>query len=95
MTPSDDARIAEILDIVAAETEIERERLTLDARIDALGIASIDMVQTVFALETRFGVELPVLADQPGGEFATVGDLVRHVQAAIRAQHPQALQAGG
>ena len=81
--PTDDPRIAEILDIVSKETSIERDRLTPDASIAALDIASLDMVQAIFAIESHFNVEIPVAADQDGGEFTTVGDLVRHVLAAI------------
>ncbi len=79
----DDPRIAEILEIVSKETSIEQDRLTPDASIAALDIASLDMVQAIFAIESHFNVEIPVAADQDGGEFTTVGDLVQHVLAAI------------
>ena len=81
--PSGDPRILEILDIVSKETGIERDRLTPDAGIAELDIASLDMVQAIFALESHFNVEIPVAAEQDGGEFTTVGDLVKHVLAAI------------
>ena len=87
--PSGDPRIGEILDIVAKETGVERDRLTPDAPIAALDIASLDMVQAIFAIESQFNVEIPVSADQGSGEFATVGDLVKHVLATI-AGHGQA-----
>ena len=81
--PTDDPRIGEILDIVAKETSIERDRLTPGASIAELDIASLDMVQAIFAIESHFNVEIPVSADQDGGEFTTVGDLVKHVLASI------------
>ena len=79
---------AEILDIVAAETAVPRDKLVSTATVDELGIASLDMVQAIFALETRFGIDIPVVADRTGGEFGTVGDLVDHVLGAIAAQTP-------
>ena len=80
----DDPRAGEILDIVAAETGVPKEKLTPGASIEALGIPSLDLVQTVFALETRFDIEIPVVADRSGaGEFETVGALVSHVIATI------------
>lgn len=82
--PADDPRLAEVLDIVAQETGVGRERLVPDATLAALDIASLDMVQAIFAIETRFGVEVPVVSDAGDAEFATVGDLVSHVMAAIR-----------
>ncbi len=81
--PTEDPRIAQILDIVAKETAIERGRLTPAASIAALDIASLDMVQAIFAIESHFDVEVPVSAEQDGAEFATVGDLVQHVLKAV------------
>ncbi len=86
-----DSRVDTILAIVSKETEVDRSRLTMDARIADLEIPSLDMVQAIFELETRFGIEIPVVGDSVGAEFETVGDLVRHVTAAIeRATAPAA-----
>ena len=74
-----DPRRDEILDIVAKETGIDRARLLPGASIEELGIPSLDMVQTIFELESRFDVEIPVVSERAGAEFATVGDLVDHV----------------
>ncbi len=82
--PTDDPRLAEVLDIVAAETGVDRALLLPSATVAALDIASLDMVQAIFAIETRFGVEVPVVDDSGEAEFATVGDLVTHVIAAVR-----------
>ena len=81
-----DPRVGEILDIVAKETSIPRERLTPGTKVSDLDIASLDMVQAIFALESRFDVEVPVASNQEGGEFDTVGDLVQHVLAAINSK---------
>ncbi len=78
-----DPRIGIILDIVAKESGIDRARLAPDVSIASLDIASLDMVQAIFAIESRFNVEIPVIAERSGGEFATVGELVDHVLATI------------
>jgi acyl carrier protein len=80
---SDDPRVGEILDIVAAETQTERDKLQPDAAITDLGIPSLDMVHAIFALESHFDIEIPVVAERSGAEFSTVGDLVAHVLATI------------
>ena len=85
---SDDPRSAEILDIVAAETGVERTRLTPDATISDLDIPSLDLVQTIFAIEERFKVDIPVVSERTGAEFQTVGDLVQHVLATLDAAPP-------
>ena len=76
---ANDARAGDILDIIAKETGVERARLLPNATIASLEIASLDMVQAIFAIESRFHVEIPVVSDHAGAEFETVGMLVQHV----------------
>lgn len=91
----DDPRVPEILDIVARETGADRAALRPEARIEDLGIASLDMVQAIFALETRFEVEIPAVTERQGSaEFATVGALLSHVLAAIDAAKASPAGAG-
>jgi acyl carrier protein len=78
-----DPRVRDILAIVARETAVDQAKLRPDATIDELGIPSLDMAQTLFALESHFDVEIPVVAERAGAEFATVGDLVEHVIATV------------
>ncbi len=46
----------DVLDLVAEEAPVERSALTRDATLDALGVASLDVISVLFALEDRFGV---------------------------------------
>lgn len=79
----DDPRANEILDIVAKETAVDRASLVPDAQLSELGIPSLDLVQAIFAIEERFKVDIPVVAERSGAEFQTVGDLLRHVLATL------------
>jgi acyl carrier protein len=78
-----DPRVSRILDIVAKETLVERDRLVPEAMIDKLGIASLDVVQTIFALEEEYDIEIPVARQGGGLEFLTVKALVDHVIAVL------------
>lgn len=78
-----DPRSDEILDIVAKETGVDRTRLTPDAVISDLDIPSLDLVQTMFAIEERYKIDIPVVSDRTGAEFQTVSDLVQHVIATL------------
>jgi acyl carrier protein len=78
-----DPRVARILDIVAAETATDRAALLPDAKIDELGISSLDLTLAVFKLETVYDIEIPVIAERAGAEFGTVGELVAHVLAVM------------
>lgn len=76
---NDDERIGRILAIIAKETTVDLQKLRPDARIQDLGIASLDIVQSIFEIESQFDVEVPPTASNASAEFATVGDLVSHV----------------
>jgi acyl carrier protein len=78
-----DPRAEDILAIIAKETAVDRALLLPDASIEELGIASLDLTQTVFEIESRFDVEIPVVASQEGAEFRTIGALVAHVLATL------------
>jgi acyl carrier protein len=47
-----------VLDIIAEEALVERANLTPEATLESLGIASLDIISIVFALEERFGLTL-------------------------------------
>lgn len=81
-----DPRIGTILDIVARETKIGRDRLQLDARTDDLGIGSLDLTLVVFEIESHFGIELPFAPEPPAEMSMTVGMLVDHVLQALDAR---------
>lgn len=78
-TSNQAARREQILEIFSREVGIEPERLRPEATIKELEIASLDIVQAIFALEERFDVQIPEVPDRAGAEFTTVGDLFDHV----------------
>lgn len=79
-----DPRAAEVLDIVARETGVDRALLRPEATIEELGIPSLDLVQTIFAIETAFDIEIPALSPDAGTEFRTIGDLLCHVMTVLK-----------
>ena len=74
-----DPRVDEILAIVARETKIERERLQLNARIDDLGIGSLDLTLVMFELESHFRIEFPLEPETARDASLTVGMLIDQV----------------
>ena len=47
-----------ILAIISREAAIDRSRLAPDATLDALAIASLDVINILFAIEDECGIEL-------------------------------------
>lgn len=68
----------DILDVVAQEALIDKAKLLPDETLESLGIASLDVINIVFALEDRFGV---VLEQTEFEGVHTVDDLIKLVQA--------------
>jgi len=74
------SQLDEILDIVAQKAQIDRSKLRPEAKLSDLNVSSLDMVEVMFALEEKFGIELPFNANTSTGEFETVGDVSAFVE---------------
>jgi acyl carrier protein len=77
------SRVDEILDIVAQKALVDRSKLTPDAKLAALNVSSLDMVDVIFALEDKFGIQLPFNANTSVGDFSTVGDVIALVESKL------------
>ncbi|MCJ2180619.1 acyl carrier protein [Novosphingobium album (ex Hu et al. 2023)] len=74
--------VDQLLDIIVTSTKLERTALTPDATLDSLNIASLDMVDILFAMEENFNVYIPM-----GDELSNVtyvADLVELLSVLIR-----------
>ncbi|WP_413204798.1 acyl carrier protein [Rhodospirillum sp. A1_3_36] len=71
---------SKIYDIIVEKTSIEREKLTRDASLADLEIASLDFVEIVFAVEEEFDIEVPYNANTQDEDFKTLGDIVGAVE---------------
>ncbi len=76
--------VDEILDVVAQKALIDRTQLTPETKLADLNISSLDMVDVIFELEDRFGVQLPFNANQSSASLQTLGDVI----ALVRKQLP-------
>ncbi|MCC2113565.1 MAG: acyl carrier protein [Hyphomicrobiales bacterium] len=63
-----------IIDIVAREGMIEREKLDPKATLEDLGVDSVEVVMVLNGLEEEFGIYVPI--DETMSDVRTVGDLL-------------------
>jgi acyl carrier protein len=49
----------ELLDLIAGESLVDRARLTREASLADIGLDSVDVISIVFAVEEKYGVEVP------------------------------------
>lgn len=68
--------------VMAEKFQIDADKITETARMDELGVTSVDMVETIMSLEDEFGIEIP---DAAAEKFHTVGDVVTFLAAGGRA----------
>ena len=92
---STDPRRAEILAIFSREVGVSPDLLRPEATLDSLEIASLDIVQAIFALEERYNVQIPVVPERAGSEFTTVGQLLQHVVSTLERAESKAGVAAG
>lgn len=86
---------AEIADVIAHETRIDPAMLTRDADLAELDIQSLEIVEIIFALEDKFGIEIPYNAnsgpnDSTGISIKTVGDFVDLINVLVNEQPEKA-----
>lgn len=79
-------QIDEILDVVAQKALIDRGTLKPEAKLVDLQVSSLDMVEVMFALEDKFGIELPFNANTNAGDFKTLGDVIALVEKQLAAK---------
>ncbi|MGD0565660.1 MAG: acyl carrier protein [Roseiarcus sp.] len=79
------SQFEEIVDIVAQKAQIDRSKLTREASLVDLQVSSLDMVDVIFTLEDKFGIELPFNANTNAGDFKTLGDLIDMVEKQLAA----------
>jgi acyl carrier protein len=78
---------AEVIAILARQLLLSPHEIAADARVDDLGLDSLGKVETIFALEERFGISVPFNAnepDRPEFDFASVPSIVAGVERLIR-----------
>ena len=75
-----------VMEIIAATSKRDRATLQGSDWLDELGIASLEAVEMIFELEDRFGIEIPVNANNTDKVFKTVTDVVRLVEELVAAK---------
>ncbi|MBE6672849.1 MAG: acyl carrier protein [Ruminococcaceae bacterium] len=69
----------EIIAILASQLQIDPSKIAPDTGIvDELGADSLDVVEIIMALESRFGISVP---DEEIEEFRTPADIQEHILA--------------
>jgi acyl carrier protein len=80
-----------VLDVIAKDAGIDRALVTPESTLESLKIASVDLVQIVFALEVEFDITIP--EDALGLDAKNVAEVVVAVRRIV--EESKAGSAGG
>jgi len=78
---------SDLLDLIAQEAIVDRQKLVRDATLADLGISSLDVITMLFELEERYGVVIEE-GDMP--QVANLGEMVDYLLGRINAEEPAA-----
>ena len=72
-----------IIEIIAELAVLEVEDVSLDSSLDSLGIDSLGLVESIFAIEETFDIQIPFNANNPqNSEFdiSSVATIIAGIQ---------------
>ncbi|WP_417607351.1 acyl carrier protein [Primorskyibacter flagellatus] len=80
-----------VIEIVAEQAVLEPSDVTMDSTLEELGIDSLGLVESIFAIEEAFDISVPFNANNPTeSEFdiSTVRTIVAGIEKLVRDQKP-------
>ena len=61
---------AKVIDIIAEQAILDPGDVTLESTLDSLGIDSMGLIESIFAIEEAFDIQIPFNANNPSdGDF--------------------------
>jgi len=73
----------ELKDIIAEEALMDRAKLIDDAKLEDIGLDSVDLVSVVFAIEEKYGIEI---SEDAFTRNDTLGEVLAKINALIDAK---------
>lgn len=75
-----------VVEIIAEQAVLDVEDVKLDAALEELGIDSLGLVESIFAIEEAFDIQVPFNANEPdAGDFdiSSVAAIIRAVEGLV------------
>jgi acyl carrier protein len=70
----------EVKTIIASQLRKPAAELTPDTQLEVLGADSLDLIEIIYAIEEKFGIDIPFNANQQTSvPFTTIGDVASEV----------------
>ena len=78
-----------VINIIAEQAVLEPEDVTMDSSLEDLGIDSLGLVESIFAIEEEFDISVPFNANEPNaGDFdiSNVSSIVAGIEKLVKEQ---------
>jgi acyl carrier protein len=78
-----------VIEIIAEQAVLEPGDVTMEATLDSLGIDSLGLVESIFAIEEAFDISVPFNANAPEEsdfDISSVASIVRGIETLIADQ---------
>ena len=79
----------QVIAIIAEQALLEPEDVIPDSTLESLGIDSLGLVESIFAIEEEFDISIPFNANEPAKsdfDISSVAAIVRAVEGLLAAQ---------
>lgn len=80
-----------VITLIAEQAMLDASEVTEDSTLDDLGIDSLGVVESIFAIEEEFDITVPFNANEPDKsdfDISSVGAIVAGIEALISDQNP-------
>lgn len=78
-----------IIEIIAEQAVLETSDVTMDSTLEDLGIDSLGLVESIFAIEEEFDITVPFNANEPINrdfDISSVAKIVEGVERLVKEQ---------
>jgi acyl carrier protein len=85
----DDSIRTKVIQILAEQAVLDPSDVKLDSTLESLGIDSLGLVESIFAIEEAFDISVPFNANEPTQsdfDISSVAAIVRAVEALVAAK---------
>ena len=80
---------AQVIEIIAEQGMLHVDDVTEDATLESLGIDSLGLVESIFAIEEAFDIQVPFNANEPEKsdfDISSIGAIIRAVEGLVAEQ---------
>ncbi|KPA22544.1 Acyl carrier protein [Shimia sp. SK013] len=78
-----------VIEIIAEQAVLEPSDVTLESTLEDLGIDSLGLVESIFAIEEAFDISVPFNANEPSAsdfDISSVASIISGIQSLVSEQ---------